>query len=140
MSIIVAGGEDGRPLSSVEILDEGSEEWRTDPNLPLSILWSQMVEDQKGGVILIGGSSDFNSSMDTLFHLPHGGQCDSYPQMSLFIRFAIIIKRIPTFQLLGNPSQFQYCFLLLNISCCVFDHSDKTFSLDLRIFYIFMDL
>jgi hypothetical protein len=81
MSIIVAGGEDGRPLSSVEILDEGSEEWRTGPNLPLSILWSQMVEDQSGGVILIGGSSDFNSSMDTLFHLSHGGQDAVWTQM-----------------------------------------------------------
>jgi hypothetical protein len=38
MSIIVAGGEDGSSrLSSVEILDEGSNEWQTGPELPFGI-------------------------------------------------------------------------------------------------------
>jgi hypothetical protein len=34
MSIIVAGGSGGSYLSSVEILDEGSNEWQTGPELP----------------------------------------------------------------------------------------------------------
>jgi hypothetical protein len=33
-----------------------------------------MVEDQNGGVILIGGGSPSVSHLDTLYHLPHGGQ------------------------------------------------------------------
>jgi hypothetical protein len=33
-----------------------------------------MVEDQNGGVVLIGGYSSPIGSLDTLFHLPHGGQ------------------------------------------------------------------
>ncbi len=76
MSIIVAGGWDGffSFLSSVEILDEGSNVWQTGPKLPFAIYGSQMVEDQNGGVVLIGGESSSVGSLDTLYHLPHGGQ------------------------------------------------------------------
>jgi N-acetylneuraminic acid mutarotase len=75
MSIIVAGGYDGSSyLSSVEILDEGSNEWKTGPELPFGIGYSQMVEDQNGGVVLIGGYSESGGNLDTLHQLPHGGQ------------------------------------------------------------------
>jgi hypothetical protein len=75
MSIIVAGGYVGSSrLSSVEILDEGSNEWQTGPELPFGISESQMVEDQNGGVVLIGGSSSSVGNLDTLYQLPHGGQ------------------------------------------------------------------
>ncbi len=77
MSIIVAGGWDGSFLSSVEILDEGSNEWQTGPELPFKIDSSRMVEDQNGGVVLIGGLSSSGVSLDTLealYQLPHGGQ------------------------------------------------------------------
>ncbi len=33
-----------------------------------------MVEDQNGGVILIGGLSSSYETLDTLYQLPHGGQ------------------------------------------------------------------
>jgi hypothetical protein len=33
-----------------------------------------MVEDQNGGVVLIGGSSPTDGTLDTLYQLPHGGQ------------------------------------------------------------------
>ncbi len=76
MSIIFAGGYDDSSsiLSSVEILDEGSNEWLIGPELPLGISSSQMVEDQNGGVVLIGGLSSSNVKLDTLYQLPHGGQ------------------------------------------------------------------
>jgi hypothetical protein len=81
MSIIVAGGQDGYSyFSSVEILDEGSNDWQTGPELPFGIYGSQMVEDQNGGVILIGGFSPSVGTgesfgyLDTLYQLPHGGQ------------------------------------------------------------------
>jgi hypothetical protein len=76
MSIIVAGGYAGgfSYLSSVEILDEGSNEWQTGPELPFGIYGSEMVEDQNGGVVLIGGYSPDVGYLDTLYHLPHGGQ------------------------------------------------------------------
>ncbi len=42
MSIIVAGGDDGfSRLSSVEILDEGSNEWQTGSELPFGIGYFQ---------------------------------------------------------------------------------------------------
>jgi hypothetical protein len=75
MSIIVAGGYDGfSRLSSVEILDEGSNEWQTGPEMPFGISVSQIVEDQNGGVVLIGGESSSGDNLDTLYQLPHGGQ------------------------------------------------------------------
>jgi hypothetical protein len=76
MSIIVAGGYNdvSSYLSSVEILDEGSNEWQTGPELPFGIYRSKMVEDQNGGVVLIGGKSSSVSNIDTLYHLPHVGQ------------------------------------------------------------------
>jgi hypothetical protein len=79
MSIIVAGGYAGGSsyLSSVEILHEGSNEWQTGPELPFGIDYSQMVEDQNGGVVLIGGYSSSGvrlDRLDTLYQLPHGGQ------------------------------------------------------------------
>jgi hypothetical protein len=74
MSIIVAGGHTNSYLSSVEILDEDSNEWQTGPELPFGIWWSQMVEYQNGGVVLIGGGSSSVGTLDTLYQLPHGGQ------------------------------------------------------------------
>jgi N-acetylneuraminic acid mutarotase len=74
ISIIVAGGWYGSIVSSVDILDEGSNEWQTGPELPFGILWSQMVEHQNGGVVLIGGYSSSTDRVDTLYQLPHGGQ------------------------------------------------------------------
>jgi hypothetical protein len=75
MSIIVAGGYDGSSiLSTVEILDEGSNEWQTGPELLFGIRSAQMVENQNGGVILIGGRTSSDVDLDTLYHLPHGGQ------------------------------------------------------------------
>ncbi len=81
MSIIVAGGWDGSStLSSVEILDEGSNEWQTGPELPFGIFNSQMVEDQNGGVVLIGGDSS-SSYLDTLYQLPHGSTDSVWTKM-----------------------------------------------------------
>jgi N-acetylneuraminic acid mutarotase len=74
MSIIVAVGYNGSYLSSVEILDEGSNKWQTGPDLPFGIRYSQMVEDQNRGVVLIGGESSSVGILDTLNQLPHGGQ------------------------------------------------------------------
>jgi hypothetical protein len=33
-----------------------------------------MVEDQNGGVVLIGGYSPSAGNLDTLYRLPHGGE------------------------------------------------------------------
>ncbi len=76
MSIIVACGFNyvSLILSSVEILDEGSNKWQTGPEMPFEIYRSQMVEDQNGGVILIGGYSPSVGTLDTFYQLPHGGQ------------------------------------------------------------------
>ena len=75
MSIIVVGGDDGSSyLSSVEILDAGSQEWRAGTPLAFDIRASKMVEDQNGGVVLIGGNSKSIGYLKTLYQLPHGGQ------------------------------------------------------------------
>ncbi len=76
MSIIVAAGQyDESYLSSTEFLDEGSNEWQTGPELPFGISFSQMVEDQNGGVVLNGGySRSLGDILGTLYQLPHVGQ------------------------------------------------------------------
>jgi hypothetical protein len=76
MSIIVAGGyySGSSYLSSVEILDEGFNEWQTGSELPFGMGYSQMIEDENEGVVLIGGYSSSVSNLDTLYQLPHGGQ------------------------------------------------------------------
>jgi len=70
LSIIAAGGYG---LSSVEILDEASNNWKAGPQLPLGIYASQMIEDPNGGVILVGGISDLTINEDSLYQLQHGG-------------------------------------------------------------------
>ena len=68
-SIIVAGGDN---LASVEILEDGANEWRRGPDLPFNIGFAAMVEDQTGGVILIGGSlSEHVELYDSIFRLAH---------------------------------------------------------------------
>ncbi len=80
-SIIVAGGHDGSSfLSSVEILDGGSNEWKTGPTLPLSILKSEMLEDHNGGVVMIGGFSP-NLYVDKLYQLPFADQGSVWTRM-----------------------------------------------------------
>jgi hypothetical protein len=90
MSIIVAGGWVGGSsyLSSVEILDEGSNEWRAGPGLPLNITASKMVEDQNGGVVLIGGFSSSFGLLSTLYQLQHGGQGANWSPMMQTLQIA----------------------------------------------------
>jgi hypothetical protein len=82
-SIVVVGGMDrsDKHLSSVEILDEGSNEWRQGPALPFEIHGSQMIEDRNGGVVLVGGSTKSYEDLNTLFHLPHAGQDAGWRKM-----------------------------------------------------------
>jgi hypothetical protein len=80
-SIIVAGGWDVFQQSSVEILDQGAEEWRKGPELPMKMYEAKMVEDQKGGVILVGGYSNDIGPLETLLHLPHGGEDAQWTEM-----------------------------------------------------------
>ena len=76
MSLIVASGYDSRYnlISSVEVLDEGSNQWRSGPEAPLPMRQFQLVTDQNGGVVLIGGGSKRIDFHDTLYQLPHAGQ------------------------------------------------------------------
>ena len=72
LSIIVVGGYYGAQLTSVEILDENSATWRLGPYLPVGIASSKIVEDPRGGVILIGGNTSTGKS-NLLYRLKHGG-------------------------------------------------------------------
>jgi hypothetical protein len=81
--LLVTGGTNGSArLNSSEMLtEEGWKNtiptlpvkieahygWRTGPELPYGISFSQMVEDQNGGVVLIGGYSPSAGNLDTLY-------------------------------------------------------------------------
>ena len=93
MSIIVAGGSYGlHYLSTIELLDEGSYEWQTRFELPFGIEWTQMVEDQNGGVVLIGGKSSSIFTLDSLYQLPHGGQDAVWAKMDQKLKIALKCK------------------------------------------------
>jgi hypothetical protein len=76
-SIIVVGGNSYRNpfVEPVEVLDPDLNEWRRGPDLPHVLDSSQLVEDQKGGDILMGGNSvSPNDHLDSLFQLVHAGK------------------------------------------------------------------
>ena len=82
MSIIVAGGFNGSSyLSSVELLNVGSNEWQRGSELPFGIGDSQMVEDQNGGVVLIGGGAHLVGCLSTLYQLADGGVDAEWTEM-----------------------------------------------------------
>ena len=68
LSIVVAGGNNGTVMSSVEILDEGSNEWRAGTDLPQGTSNAMMVADSNDGVVLIGGMYSAGL-LDKLYHL-----------------------------------------------------------------------
>jgi len=81
-SIIVVGGRSRsfdqyisrtKYLTSTEILDEGSDEWRNGPDLPFGIRNAALVEDPNGGIILVGGSSKKEFRLKTIFRLANAG-------------------------------------------------------------------
>ena len=78
-TIIAVGGSGSRGfgddayLSSTEILNQNNDEWIEGPKLPFGIQVSQIVEEPGGGVILVGGRSPTNYTLNTLFKLSHAG-------------------------------------------------------------------
>ena len=77
-TIIVVGGGTSRwggviYLSSTEILNENMNGWMEGPKLPFGIKDAQIVEEPGGGVILVGGDSQENHALNTLFKLSHAG-------------------------------------------------------------------
>ena len=89
-SIIVVGGEMNNVniLSSVEILDEGSSEWRKGPELPYGICCSAIVEHPLGGVALIGGAASGIRVLDTIYHLPHAGDDAQWKEATQKLKLA----------------------------------------------------
>ena len=84
-SIVVAGGWIGRTISSTEILDDLTGNWRSGPELPSKMSNCLMVEDSEGGVVIVGGEVDTEDGivlrLDTLFHLNHAGQDGAWVQL-----------------------------------------------------------
>jgi hypothetical protein len=80
-SIIVVGGNNGTDMKSVEILDEGENEWRNGPDLPFGIWTASLVEDPIGGVILVGGYSNNDYNLQTLFRLSDAGYDAEWVEM-----------------------------------------------------------
>ena len=85
--IVVGGGNQGGPLLSVEILDEGASEWRNGPDLPFGIRFGSLVEDSSGGVILVGGESHETRYLQTLFRLSDAGNDAKWKEMPQKLKF-----------------------------------------------------
>ena len=72
LSVIAVGGENNGILNTVEILDEGASQWRLGPYLPVPTMAAGLVEDPRGGVIMIGGHNG-PSMTNLIYRLQHGG-------------------------------------------------------------------
>ncbi len=74
--IIVVGGvfesmkDDSTAMNSVEILNEDNK-WQVGPNLSIGVRSSLLVEKPDGGVLLVGGITDHQEKIDTIFQLSH---------------------------------------------------------------------
>ena len=66
-------------------MDENSNEWRAGPNLPFAVMDGALVEDGKGGVILVGGS-DGSKETSNLFRLEHVGKNADWKKMPQKLR------------------------------------------------------
>ena len=67
--MIVVGGNCGPWLSSVEVFDSESWQWRSGPELPIGIGAGSLVEDVDGGIVLLGGCSDSSEYLDSIYRL-----------------------------------------------------------------------
>ena len=97
LSIIVAGGTSGN-MASVEILDQGSNQWRRGPDLPIGSTYNTMVAHPLGGIIVLGGKSLDLGPLDKLFYLPHAGpnaQWQELPQKLSVARALIVAVLVP---------------------------------------------
>ena len=97
LSIIVAGGTSGS-MASVEILDEGSNQWRRGPDLPIGSTYNTMVAHPLGGVIVLGGKSVDSGPLDKLFYLPNAGptaQWEVLPQKLSVARALTVALLVP---------------------------------------------
>ncbi len=72
-SVIVVGGDNGTLMTSTEILDNKASIWQTGPDLPFGIDVAELIEDSLGGVVLIGGRSETDLYVDSLFRLDNAG-------------------------------------------------------------------
>jgi hypothetical protein len=84
-SVIVVGGG---YWSSAEILDDGASQWRNGPSLPLEIGFAQLVQDDLGGVVLVGGQTKNGTFLDTLFRLADVGDEAQWKQLPQRLKLA----------------------------------------------------
>ena len=81
----MAGGWDRKEMTSVEILDQGSDVWRKGPDLPIPVFGAAMVEHPSGGVVLIGGKNAMGPK-DEIYYLPFGGKAASWELMPVKLK------------------------------------------------------
>ena len=98
-STIVVGGNGAAAqiLSSVEILDDGSNSWRKGPDLPIKVVAASFVEDPRGGIIIVGGHLG-SGATGNIYRLKHAGpdaQWEKLPQQSSLMRFWTAAVMIP---------------------------------------------
>ena len=99
-SIIVVGGDGDMQFNvteTVEILDEGSNNWRPGPNLPIGLDLSQIVELPDGGIILVAGRTYDMNSVNTIFKLDYAADDEwkELPQMLNIARDCHVAFLIP---------------------------------------------
>ena len=73
-STIIVAGKNGNLLKQVEFLDDGATSWRNGPDLPVATQGAPVVEDQRGGIIYVGGDRDIPGPFSSIiYRLRHAG-------------------------------------------------------------------
>ena len=96
-STIVVAGSNTAFLSSVEILDDGSNTWRSGPDLPIKAVALRILEDPRGGVIVVGGTNG-TAANQNVYRLKHAGpnaQWETLPQQTSQMRYWVAAVMIP---------------------------------------------
>jgi len=94
--IICVGGFYNDLLSSVEIFNPDDFYWKKGPSLPIPISHAQLVWDPSGGIILVGGESNSNYYLNTLYRLPHAeGEWELMPQKLTIGRLSHVAFLVP---------------------------------------------
>jgi len=70
-TIIAGGGNSVGYLNQVELLDDGAPSWRNGPNLPYATMGGAVVEDQRGGILFVGGEK--GGYTGNIYRLRHAG-------------------------------------------------------------------
>ena len=79
MSTIVVGGYE---ISTTELLVDGDDTWRMGPKMPWQLRGHGLVEDPRGGVILISGTTTSYGTRQSIYRLKNADSNSNWEKIT----------------------------------------------------------